>query len=421
MSRLSRISMVIVSVAFLTLRLGLPEVRAVVVDSAPLWPIPVDAPAAPPPIPSLPAAGADQPPADLIADPVTPTATCGGWELQSSYGGRWPATSAWWEYRCTYQVSEYHNTCPGPACDAFCPSCYWHTRTWADYFYWNGSDAVFYGEAYSESVVFDTGDEYVSAFWWDGPTAQWYALQPLTQVYALYVDVSGDGGGSVTSSPGGIQCPEACTASFDSGTVITLTAMADATSIFSGWSGDCSGGGTCQVTMDTEHYVRAEFAQPHVNVPPSASFTAMCTHLTCSLDGRGSSDPDGSIASYVWNFGDGGAASGAFVSHTYGQVGTYTITLTVTDDVGAAATASKAVSPIILAARGYKYRGVNTVDLTWSVATATSVGVYRNGVNVATVSTTTYSETVGKGPGQYTYEVCDAPRAMCSNRVTVGF
>jgi hypothetical protein len=72
---------------------------AVVVSAAPTWPIPANAPIAPPQIPvvtldTLPAAGA-MPPADQIADPVTPSATCGGWQLQSNYGNRWAAGSSW--------------------------------------------------------------------------------------------------------------------------------------------------------------------------------------------------------------------------------------------------------------------------------------------------------------------------------------
>ena len=54
-----------------------------------------------------------------------------------------------------------------------------------------------------------------------------------------------------------------------------------------------------------------------------------------SFDGNGSSDPDGSIVSYEWNFGDGGTASGARGNHRFTKVGTYTVTLTVTDDQGA--------------------------------------------------------------------------------------
>ncbi len=70
------------------------------------------------------------------------------------------------------------------------------------------------------------------------------------------------------------------------------------------------------------------------NEPPTASFTVGCTDLSCDFDGSGSSDSDGSISSYDWDFGDGTTATGQTVSHTYGADGTYTVTLTVTDDAG---------------------------------------------------------------------------------------
>lgn len=54
-----------------------------------------------------------------------------------------------------------------------------------------------------------------------------------------------------------------------------------------------------------------------------------------SFNGSGSYDPDGTIASYQWNFGDGGSASGATVTHSYASTGTFTVTLTVTDNEGA--------------------------------------------------------------------------------------
>jgi Zn-dependent metalloprotease len=80
------------------------------------------------------------------------------------------------------------------------------------------------------------------------------------------------------------------------------------------------------------------------NMPPMASFTYACTDLTCDFDGSGSSDPDGTIVSYEWNFGDGTTGSGVTVSHTYAQGGDYTVTLTVTDDDDAADTDSQVVT-----------------------------------------------------------------------------
>jgi len=76
------------------------------------------------------------------------------------------------------------------------------------------------------------------------------------------------------------------------------------------------------------------------NQPPVASFTYTCTGLTCSFDGSGSSDPEGSITSYAWTFGDDSSGSGVTTSRTYGSAGTYTVTLTVTDNGTATGTTS---------------------------------------------------------------------------------
>lgn len=59
-----------------------------------------------------------------------------------------------------------------------------------------------------------------------------------------------------------------------------------------------------------------------------------------AFNGSNSSDPDGSIASYLWSFGDNTTATGASPSHIYAATGTFTVSLTVTDNAGASHTAT---------------------------------------------------------------------------------
>jgi hypothetical protein len=76
----------------------------------------------------------------------------------------------------------------------------------------------------------------------------------------LTVNKPGTGTGTVTSSPAGIDCGSTCTASYNSGTVVTLTAAASGGSSFSGWSGGgCSGTGTCTLNLNANTTVIANF------------------------------------------------------------------------------------------------------------------------------------------------------------------
>jgi hypothetical protein len=102
--------------------------------------------------------------------------------------------------------------------------------------------------------------------------------------FTLTVTKSGTGTGTVASSPSGISCGTMCSASFDSGTVVNLTATPDSGSTFAGWSGACTGTGACSVTMDAAKSVGATFT---ANAGP---FT-----LTVSKSGTGTvtSTPSG--------------------------------------------------------------------------------------------------------------------------------
>lgn len=161
------------------------------------------------------------------------------------------------------------------------------------------------------------------------------------------------------------------------------------------------------------------------NQPPTASFVDSCDDLTCSFNGGASSDVDGSIVGYAWNFGDGTTTTGPTATHDYAQAGNYGVTLTVTDDDGATDQISRTVSvtapptgDIQLSVSTYKVRGVQHADLSWS-GTSGSVAIRRNGTVVATVSGTSHMDSTGqKGGGSATYQVCQAGTTTCSNQVT---
>ena len=116
---------------------------------------------------------------------------------------------------------------------------------------------------------------------------------PTTQ-FDLAVTVFGQG--VVTSSPAGIDCEPTCSAAYDDGTVVDLTATPDAGWQFDGWSGDCTGTGPCSVTMSADRNVTATFSEiDGENQPPVADDDEVSTSetrpLTIFLDGL-AFDPD---------------------------------------------------------------------------------------------------------------------------------
>lgn len=127
----------------------------------------------------------------------------------------------------------------------------------------------------------------------------------------LTVTKTGAGSGTVVSSPPGINCGASCSAQFPSGSTVSLTASAGSGSIFAGWSGDCTGTGSCTVTMTAARNVTATF-----NVAPTYQ-------LTVNKAGTGS----GTVTS-----SPSGISCGSTCSANFNQGST--VTLTATPDSG---------------------------------------------------------------------------------------
>ena len=107
----------------------------------------------------------------------------------------------------------------------------------------------------------------------------------FTQLHPL--DVAVNGLGTVTSAPPGIACPSDCTEDYLDGTLVTLSQVADPSFVFTGWSGDCTGTGACQVTMSAARSVTATFAQLHaldVTVAGPGSVTSTPPGIACPAD-----------------------------------------------------------------------------------------------------------------------------------------
>ncbi|MDQ3281369.1 MAG: PKD domain-containing protein [Acidobacteriota bacterium] len=155
----------------------------------------------------------------------------------------------------------------------------------------------------------------------------------------------------------------------------------------------------------------------------SSNVTSGTAPLAVSFSGAGSTDADGSIVSYQWNFGNGVTASGVSASTTYNAAGTYTATLTVTDNNGATATASRtitvAAAPAPLNAPTSLTAGASraTVTLKWRDNAANESGYYVERaaaggafVRIAQLGANakSYSDAPGKGTWVYRVQAFDA-------------
>jgi len=134
------------------------------------------------------------------------------------------AEVAWWSGEVAWEVVQFPVTAGA------------HVFRWS--YQKDASDAAGADAAWIDAVVFP---------------------EPVVPTEDLTVTRAGTGGGTVTSSPPGIDCGDACSTEFPAGSTVTLTAVAATGSAFSGWSGACVGMSACVVTMAEAREVTATF------------------------------------------------------------------------------------------------------------------------------------------------------------------
>ncbi len=160
---------------------------------------------------------------------------------------------------------------------------------------------------------------------------------------------------------------------------------------------------------------------------PVAGFDYVVDYLNVAFTDT-STDVNGDIVSWAWDFGDGATSSMQNPSHTFPATGTYDVTLMVTDSAGHtdSKTMPVSVSSVNIeleVKRAYKSRlGSLRVDLRWNGSSSEMVDVYRNGEMIATITNNgIFRDRERRVSGNtFTYQVCDETTA-CSNEVTVNF
>ncbi len=165
-------------------------------------------------------------------------------------------------------------------------------------------------------------------------------------VYPLQISTTGAGGGSVSSTPNGIDCGANCSANFVENTVVTLTATADATSIFSGWSGACTGTGTCSVSMTGTQSVTANFSKVsfQVQVTLAGSGTGLVSSDQTGIN-CGTTCAAGFVSGSTVKLTASPAAKSIFVGWSGACSGTGVCTISVSAEASVTATFQKLPDP----------------------------------------------------------------------------
>lgn len=249
----------------------------------------------------------------------------------------------------------------------------------------------------------------------------------------LSVAINGSGSGTVTSNVGGVNCGVTCSAIYRRGTSVTLAAAPDAASEFGGWNQDCSGTGSCSLTMNGNKTTTATFSKKSVSVDlkgksistnsysngPIAINSGGNVDLSWSSTNVSSCSASASPANSNWN-GNLGVVSGAKLINGVTVDTSFTITCSGTAG-NTSDTFSVRVPSVILSANPSSGSGaLNNVSLTATVSGGVANATYRyffdcndggsNGLDTGGISGSSYTTAA---------DLCGPYNSSASPKVTV--
>jgi hypothetical protein len=159
----------------------------------------------------------------------------------------------------------------------------------------------------------------------------------VTVLPALTVSLAGTGSGVVTSAPAGITCGATCKAGFATGSSVTLTAAPAAGSTFAGWSGACTGTGSCVVKMSGNTVaVTATFNTVSGTCSNGATDYPTCTPPPIIL---------GTVSPAFVTVGKAGSCTGGSLTGSFSVAANSKLTWTAKGDTFSVGGSSIAVSP----------------------------------------------------------------------------
>jgi len=212
-------------------------------------------------------------------------------------------------------------------------------------------------------------------------------LRAIYPGVTLTVTLAGNGSGTVASTPSGITCGGDCTQGYGSGVAVTLTATPDAASTFTGWSGDCTGTGSCVLTMSGARTVTATFqrtASSDLLWHNGVTGQVYVWHMTGGTVNGGQSLGTASDTAWrlvgAWDFNADGKADLLWENATTGDVYVWFMNGTTVTG-GAYLTRGMDLAWKIVGAGDFN--GDGKADLLWENATTGDVYVwFMNGISV---------------------------------------